>query len=425
MFLFYSVVLTAYSVHKLQHDAAALGGKVNSNYTVSTMITPAGERLPMLVRWDSAIPCETVLRWTILERRGHVAASTIVADLRAVQRLYEWAELALDIPLDKHIVEWHRLTIKQIYSLAQYVKTSGNTVIGGSIGGKDKMLTPAAFNHRWRKIELFLRWASQMYATDENGQRGQQQAITKARTRIERLFRQQQVGESVSAVVRVLTSEEWEKVQCAIDIENEEMWPDPSVRFRNHTMIYLAINTGLRVGEVLKLRLDQIPRGHEEHIVVKRNPDDPNDSRAEEPQAKTNERELFVPASVRSALGAYVTRYRLRSRSPYVFLSQDGRPLSLRGARHIVERIGRVANMSLNWHRFRHTFLDRVYESVADEPNGKDLLREIAGWRSETSAEPYVRMQRRRKANEFLAEYQGALFPPAERFNDTSRGERS
>jgi integrase len=87
--------------------------------------------------------------------------------------------------------------------------------------------------------------------------------------------------------------------------------------------------------------------------------------------------------------------------------------LSSRGARQIVEHLGRVVGVHLTWHRFRHTFLDTVYAALAHQPNGIDLLQEIAGWSAASSADPYVRRARQRSANAVLASYQEGLFPPA------------
>ncbi len=391
-----------------------------SRYTVTTIVAPSGERLPMLVERDTGVPCEVALRWTVLERRARVATSTLADDLRAVQRLYSWADLTLDIPLDAYLTEWRGFSTKQMYSLAQYVKTSGKPGVSGSIGPTDAALTPGAFNKYWHKLEAFLCWSAEMYARDERGRRGQYQSAGRAREHVVRAFRQHHVREALVMPTRTLTDEEWGKVQRVVRLGDEydregdygEVWPDPVVRLRNHAMIHLAINTGIRIGEMLKLTLDQVPRGSESHIVIKRRPDDPFDPRADEPQVKTNERELYVPPYVRSCVGSYVARYRPRTRSPYVFLAQGGRPLSLRGARHVVERVSQVVGVPLTWHRFRHTFLNRVYEHVADRDNGLDLLAEIAGWSSPSSSKPYVRMAVQRAASKVLVDYQSNLFPP-------------
>lgn len=378
----------------------------------------------MLVERETALPCELALRWSVLERRKCVAVSTMVDDLRAVQRLYEWADRALDEPLDRYLVRGQVFSRKQIYDLACFVKTAGRVAVVSGIAATDSGLSPEAFNHRWRKIELLLRWVAQMYAGDGDDLRQRQRAAAEVCERIERAFRQHRVREGVAAPDRSLGDDEWEKTQSVFDLGRDDVWPDPGVRFRNHTMVYLTVNTGLRVGELLKLTLGQIPRGHEEHIVVKRNPDDPNDPRVNEPVVKTNERELFVAPCVRDLLSAYVTRYRPRSSSSYLFLSQAGRPLSLRGARHVVEWASVMADVHLTWHRFRHTFLDRVYEGLAERPDGKDLLREIAGWNSTSSADPYVRSARQRRANEVLSAYQKGLFLPPDSRTGLPESER-
>ncbi len=406
---------------KIYSSAIAPKGRgVVSRYTITTIVAPSGERLPLLIERDTGVPCEVALRWTVLERRGRVATSTLADDLRAVQRLYSWADLTLDVPLDTHLTEWRGFSTKQMYSLAQHVKTSGKHVVSGSIGPTDAALTPGAFNKYWHKLETFLCWAAEMYARDEWGRRGQYQSAGRAREHLARSFRQHHVREALVMPARTLTDEEWRRIQRVVRLgdehdreeDHEEVWPDPVVRLRNHTMVYLAINTGIRVGEMLKLTLDQIPRGSEDYIVIKRRPDDPFDPRIDEPQVKTNERELYVLPYVRSCIGSYVTRYRPRTRSPYVFLAQGGQPLSLRGARHVVERVSQVTGVPLTWHRFRQTFLNRVYEHVADRDNGLDLLAEIAGWSSPSSSRPYVRMAIRRAASKVLVDYQSNLFTP-------------
>ncbi len=368
----------------------------------------------MLVERDTGVPCEVALRWTVLDRRGRVAVSTIADDLYAVQRVYEWADRALEVPIDTHLTEWQGFSARQVYSLAQWVKTNGKLSVSGSIGGAQAVLSPSAFNAYWRRIEAFLRWTAEMYARGEGDRQAQQLARSEARERVQRSFRQHHVREALAPPVRVLTAEEWEKVRSSVDVEREDVWPDPRARFRNHAMVHLAYHTGLRIGELLKLSIDQTPRGAECHITVKRRPDDPHDPRTYEPQVKTSEREIPIPPFVRELLGAYVTQHRPRSLSPYVFVAQSGQPLSLRGARHVVERISCVSGIHVTWHRFRHTFFDRVYQDIADRPDGTDLLMELGGWSAPSSVQPYVRRALQQKAEEVLADYQQRLLPSVE-----------
>ena len=69
----------------------------------------------------------------------------------------------------------------------------------------------------------------------------------------------------------------------------------PHTRMRNWLMFEVALELGIRRGELLKLRLDSLPRGADDGIRVLRRPDDPHDSRSKEPAVKTAER--VIPSS--------------------------------------------------------------------------------------------------------------------------------
>ena len=385
---------------------------MDRRYGVRYLIAPGGERLPLLVHTTTELPCQLALRWLVQDRRGRVAAATLADDQRAVGSVYGWAEHALPMSLDAFLLAGHTLDAPQIAGLAKYVKTGGSLVLAGSIGTNAGSLAPLAFNQRWHKIRLFLRWAAERSAGSGAQQPKQQQAITAACERIDRLFGQHQVGTSVNQSLRLVSPVAWTQIQQIVALERADVWPDPSVRVRNQAMVYLAMNTGMRIGELLKLTLGQLPRGQERHVVVKRRPDDALDPRREEPQVKTNERELPVPNFLARMLATYATQYRPRSRSPYVFLAQGDRPLTSRQARRIPERISQISGLHVTWHVFRHTFCDTVYHVLADRPNGIDILQELAGWASPLSATPYVRHARQQHANAFLASYQEGLFPP-------------
>lgn len=383
---------------------------VGSRYAVAVLVAPDGERLPMLVDRGTGVPCQVSLRWSLAERRGRVAASTMADDLRSVQHLYEWAEVYLEDGLDEHLTRWGGFSRGQAGALAAFVKTKGGLPADGNTDRVRRVLSPSSFNNYWLKIVAFLCWAADLYSGNgELDPRERRRMAVEEREWVERLLVGYLVRERIRLPAGVLTEQEWGAIMSCINLWREDVWPDPRIRFRNHVMVHLAANTGMRKGEMLKIKLDQIPRGATEYVTVKRNPDAPEDPRRYEPQVKTSERELVVPPFLKRSLGQYIARYR-RSSSPYLFVAQSGAPLSTRGAGHVVERIGAVTGLRLGWHSFRHAFLDRFYERVADRENGLDLLAEWAGWSSPASAEPYVRRARQRGAAEVLASYQNGLY---------------
>jgi len=67
---------------------------------------------------------------------------------------------------------------------------------------------------------------------------------------------------------------------------------DPGVRLRNAIIFGLLNVTGMRRGELLSLRIDQLDFGDEPSVWVRRNQDDPVDPRTNQPATKTKERPL-------------------------------------------------------------------------------------------------------------------------------------
>ena len=71
-------------------------------------------------------------------------------------------------------------------------------------------------------------------------------------------------------------------------------------------MFEVALELGIRRGELLKLRLDSLPRGANDGVLILRRPDDPNDSRPHEPVAKTAERAIPASRFLLAAIRAYL-----------------------------------------------------------------------------------------------------------------------
>ena len=105
----------------------------------------------------------------------------------------------------------------------------------------------------------------------------------------------------------------------------------PRARLRNWLMFEVALELGIRRGELLKLRLDSLPRGANDGVLILRRPDDPNDSRPHEPAVKTAERAIPASRSLLSAIRAYLTYPpplgRVSGKSPYLFVARSGAPL--------------------------------------------------------------------------------------------------
>jgi len=140
---------------------------------------------------------------------------------------------------------------------------------------------------------------------------------------------------------------------------------------RNYAMTICMIDLGLRISEVIALRLDSIDWKQRVLIV---------------PAVKNGRgRTLPLPRRVHAALLAYVRRGRPPSDCSQLFLSDPkrrGTALSIGAARQHVIRAFRQCGFPASWggvHRLRHTFASRLHTHGADLKQIADLLghREI------------------------------------------------
>jgi site-specific recombinase XerD len=135
---------------------------------------------------------------------------------------------------------------------------------------------------------------------------------------------------------------------------------------RNYAMTICMVDLGLRISEVVALRLDSIDRGRRQLAV---------------PAVKTGRgRTLPLPRRVYTALRAYVDRGRPASKCDQLFLSDPkrrGTPLSVGAARMHVIRAFKRCGFPASWggvHRLRHTFASRLHAHGADLKQIADLL---------------------------------------------------
>lgn len=383
-----------------------MGQGVKSHYQITQLIAPEGERVPLLVERVTGIPTQLATRYLItdLRQRGQ-AAATLRSKLRAIQDAYEWARQIRGTSLDELLVSGRALDVKEYRGLSAYIKQGG----AGALAGR----SPEDYNRRWLALEQFLVWHAGQYNLDAQTQRQRALASALAQEEIRRRFGHLRHKERLSPPVTPLSDEEWAALEAAIATERDDIWPDVRVRYRNHAMVYLIAGTGMRSAEALKLTLADVPIGQDRYLIIRRNPDDRDDPRRETPEVKTQGRLLPIGEGLAGLLGRYATEYRYRSTSKFLWVSlQGGAPLAPRSMRQIMERLSAATGHHLRWHRLRHMFLNRLKMDLKHRANGNDVLKEIAGWRSEESAEDYTRLQVQRDAGELLRGYQGGLYPP-------------
>ena len=377
------------------------------------LVLDGGERLPCLVHADNWHPARVATRWAVRYRRYHVQSSTLDSNLRAIGRLYTWALESLHVDLDDFLTSGERLNSRSIESFAAELR-----------GNKDgSAADTGAFDQNLRVVEDFLRWS----LDDTN--RGGANPLTFAQLSAERshlneIFRALRVGGRPADRIQPLEEDQVRAIRRAIGphASGPDGWTFPALfaphaQLRNWLMFEVALQLGIRRGELLKLRLDSLPRGAGDGVLILRRPDDPHDSRAHEPAVKTAERAIPASRELLSAIRAYLTYPpplgRVSGKSPYLFVARSGAPLSCDRADDVIVAIGRRSGVQpLSWHRLRHTWAETTALLLADQPNGMDRLVYLGGWSNPSSAARYIQRAIAKQAARSLREYQSGLYGP-------------
>jgi integrase len=329
--------------------------------------------------------------------------------------VYRWTQEAAGFDLDDRLTGGRTLQNREIESLARSFR--GNT--------SAQELDTGAFDQHLAIVEDFLKWSL------DNENRGGRRSLDLAqlaqeRNRIGLILRSLRSGAHASDRIEPLEEAEIRVIRNSIgprrDAQGILSFPEvfsAHTRLRNWLMFEMALELGIRRGELLKLRLDSLPRGSDDGIRVLRRPDDPHDSRSKEPAVKTAERVIPASRNLLTAIRAYLTYPRplgrVSGRSPYLFVARSGSPVSMDTADDVIAAIGKHSGVSpLSWHRLRHTWAERMAEAFARQPNGMDRLVYLGGWTNPHSATRYIQRALARQAKEAVRSYHRKLYGEAQ-----------
>ncbi|NYS79953.1 MULTISPECIES: site-specific integrase [Halomonadaceae] len=179
------------------------------------------------------------------------------------------------------------------------------------------------------------------------------------------------------------------------------------VRHRNYLMFQVLFETGMRSGEVLQLKVQDI-RFSEQLVSVVRRHDDPEDKwRLIEQNAKTQERGIPISYELSQALYNYVINERRllaeQQKHGFLFISNKGlsrgTPMSLSQFSKLVLKIAKDTNLAayietegiqvdkhITRHGFRHNFNQRGCRKTRfraiSTPSRPNLLTQPVIWLS-------------------------------------------
>jgi hypothetical protein len=218
-------------------------------------------------------------------------------------------------------------------------------------------------------------------------------------------------------------------------LQNAATCERPERRWVRAYLIWrLAIEFGLRIGEILALRLQDCPdRVNPAFRIVRieERSGIPDPRGVYAPRPKTLGREL-APILSNSVFPRLVVDYQADHRlkrvrranlsfawrpvlsHTYLIVDDDGGPLSVFTARNLAKSVEEHTGVSFSWHLARHAFFNRAYSAVAaiEDPTRRTIrLSDLVywgGWSDPSSLDCYVRRARRDRALAGLAIWNGS-----------------
>ncbi|UVM55432.1 site-specific integrase [Pseudomonas sp. B21-012] len=182
-------------------------------------------------------------------------------------------------------------------------------------------------------------------------------------------------------------------VQDALDPDGTiKFGTDERGRVRNFIMVCLLLFLGLRIGELLSLRVQDVKFGPITYIMIKRRGMSNLDTRKRPARVKRLERLLPLD---NARLAILLDNYMLEDRewclkhggvsdSGFLFLSDEGAPLSSDRVQHLFrdlrKRFSKDLPAHLTPHSMRYTFTNAVNAELHSQGLNEQLIEKYLAW---------------------------------------------
>ncbi|EON6314481.1 tyrosine-type recombinase/integrase [Vibrio cholerae] len=376
-----------------------------------------GEQIPMMLD-DSGMP--VVLPNEFILARRSLSTNTLVRNLRELSVLYRW--------LDKSNYDLSaKLLAQNSFNEAELKGGLVEALRIDQANGRINLVAPNTFNQRLTTIRQFISWCMDVLISQLP-----LSSLDYERLRERKSFFLKMLEGSFMSATPMKKSLRKGLNEVEVDFLLAVLHPDakqgfgrdPAVKFRNYVSVGLMLFCGLRPGELLSLRVEDVEVGAISAIKIERRPADSMDVRRPRPQIKRNGR--LIPIESRQfafALNEYIVTWRdvLESKSnhesDYLILSDEGAPLSQSSITQFFQLLrtqyaDRLPE-NLTAKSLRHTFssrLERVLRaSGMDEQRRREALAFLRGDSSLDSQDIYIAQEVEEQAVKSLRRYQADM----------------
>lgn len=377
----------------------------------------SGEQFPILLD-DQGLPL--VLPNEFVMSRRSLSVNTQVRNLRELAILYRWLEN------ERHELS-AKLLGKNTFNEADLNGGLVEALRFEQLQDRRKAVAPSTFNQRLTTVRQFFSWCMDMQmsqmsalAQDYDYFRDKREFVLKTLN-----------GAFISyAPVRKRLRKGLDEMEVVFLLQvlnpkyEQGFGRATAVKSRNYVSVGLMLFCGLRPGELLSLRVEDIQIGAISAVSVERRAPDFKDKRKPRPQIKRNGR--VIPIENRefiSALDEYIVTWReeleerAEQESDYLVLSDEGEPLSQASITQFFQllrtRYSNELPANLTAKTLRHTFssrLERVLRKAGmDEQRRREALALLRGDSSLSSQDIYLAQEIEEQAVRSLKHYQAEI----------------
>ncbi|WDD99602.1 site-specific integrase [Thalassomonas actiniarum] len=387
---------------------------------VEVIAHESGDLLPLLLgNDDMPIPAPNEF---IISRRS-LSPNTLVRNLRELLVLYLWLEKE-KIDLDSRVRSERSFNEAEIKGgLVEFLKRDHET----RRSVKKMVVTPYTFNQRLTTVRQYLAWCCDVVIGTLPNSSSEYEQIIDNKNRLLGLLETSFINAPPTnrSQKKGLNGKEIDFLLSLLNPENKKAYGrDPAVRYRNYILTMIMLYYGLRPGELLSLRVEDVEIGAISSIRVERRSPDPLDTRKPRPQIKRNGRVLpIIDPHFAKNLDTYITEWRdvledkSATESNYLILSDEGEPLSQSSVTQLYQLLRKKYAEDLPRHltakALRHSFsshMERILRnSGIEEDKRKQALAYLRGDSSLSSQDVYIAQEVEEQANIALKKYQRDL----------------
>ncbi|WP_114418023.1 site-specific integrase [Marinospirillum perlucidum] len=368
-------------------------------FHVSSFVFDTGERYSLMVSKESGLPVYYPNLYLMTQLRNRsVSSSTLAAEAAHLVGLYSFCKRQ-EIDLESRLRNQECLSVQEIDHLRDFCQKNlsknhaDSTVVSiSSFRKKTEGVCLGTQYARLTSIANYLKWLPLVLVTSpsDSFQANLKRMVEQVRARRPKKKNRNPKDRSINDG----------QIEALLEVirPGSELNPFGSkVQARNKLIILLLLHLGIRRGELLNIRIQDVDFNSNQLAIVRR-ADDKDDVRVQSPNAKTQSRRLPLSDLLMKDLHGYITKDR-RSvpgarKHDYLMVTHkegpsSGMPLSISGYQKVVSDLrSQFPELSeITGHMLRHTWnrnfsekLDAMTDSPSHEKQ-EQVRSFLMGWK--------------------------------------------